>query len=76
MKSIDVIKQHSQRTESIITIGTFDGVHKGHEIVFNQLKNNLNLIPVVITFNKSPKEIINNDPIQSIYETETKKRNR
>ena len=54
MKSIDVIKQHSQKTESIITIGTFDGVHKGHEIVFNQLKNNLNLIPIVITFNKSP----------------------
>ncbi|MFL2642571.1 MAG: hypothetical protein ACJ0GV_03515, partial [Dehalococcoidia bacterium] len=74
MKSIDVIRQHSQRTESIITIGTFDGVHKGHEIVFNQLKNNLNLIPVVITFNKSPKEIINNDPIQSIYETGTKKK--
>jgi len=74
VKSIDVIRQHSQKTESIITIGTFDGVHKGHEIVFNQLKNNLNLIPVVITFNKSPKEIINNDPIQSIYETGTKKK--
>ena len=74
MKSIDVIKQHSQRTESIITIGTFDGVHKGHEIVFNQLKNNLNLIPIVITFNKSPKEIINDDPIQSIYEVGTKKK--
>ena len=74
MKSIDVIRQHSQRTESIITIGTFDGVHKGHEIVFNQLKNNLNLIPVVITFNKSPKEIINNDPVRSIYETGIKKK--
>jgi riboflavin kinase/FMN adenylyltransferase len=74
VKSIDVIKQHSQRTESIITIGTFDGVHKGHEIVFNQLKNNLNLIPIVITFNKSPKEIINDDPIQSIYEVGTKKK--
>ena len=74
MKSIDVIKKHSQSTDSIISIGTFDGVHKGHEIVFNQLKNSLNLIPVVITFNKSPKEIINNDPIRSIYETETKKK--
>ena len=74
MKSIDVIKQHSQRTESIITIGTFDGVHKGHEIVFNQLNNNLNLVPIVITFNKSPKEIINNDPVQSIYEIDTKKK--
>ena len=74
MKSIDVIKQHSQRTESIVTIGTFDGVHKGHEIVFDQLKNNLSLTPIVITFNKSPKEIINHDPIQSIYEISTKKK--
>ncbi|MBA4715121.1 MAG: bifunctional riboflavin kinase/FAD synthetase [Chloroflexi bacterium] len=74
MKSIDVIKQHSQRTESIVTIGTFDGVHKGHEIVFDHLKNNLSLTPIVITFNKSPKEIINHDPIQSIYEISTKKK--
>ena len=74
MKSIDVIQKHSQKNESIITIGTFDGVHKGHKIVIDQLKNNLNLTPLVITFNKSPKEIINKDPIQSIYEIRTKKK--
>ena len=74
MKSIDVIQKHSQKNDSIITIGTFDGVHKGHKIVIDQLKNNLNLTPLVITFNKSPKEIINKDPIQSIYEIRTKKK--
>tara|TARA_S200000501_G_scaffold296255_1_gene282353 strand:- start:10 stop:927 length:918 start_codon:yes stop_codon:yes gene_type:complete len=74
VKSIDVIQKHSQKNDSIITIGTFDGVHKGHKIVIDQLKNNLNLTPLVITFNKSPKEIINKDPIQSIYEIRTKKK--
>ena len=74
MKSIDVIQKHSQKNDSIITIGTFDGVHKGHKIVIDHLKNNLNLTPLVITFNKSPKEIINKDPIQSIYEIRTKKK--
>ena len=39
MKSIDVIKKHYLESESIVTIGTFDGVHKGHELVFKQIKN-------------------------------------
>ena len=72
MKSIDVIKKHSQNAESIITIGTFDGVHKGHELVFKFLRDTSNLIPIVITFNKSPREIINNNPNKSIYEAKTK----
>lgn len=72
MKSIDVIKKHYQNTESIITIGTFDGVHKGHELLFKFLKDTSNLTPIVITFNKSPKEIIHNNPSKSIYDIETK----
>ena len=39
MKSIDVIKKHYLESESVITIGTFDGVHKGHELVFEHIKN-------------------------------------
>ena len=61
MKSIDVIKKHFLESESIITIGTFDGVHKGHELVFKQIKNYTELLPLVITFKKSPKDVINNN---------------
>ena len=72
MKSIDVIKKHYIESKSIITIGTFDGVHKGHELVFEQIKNYSELFPVVITFKKSPKDVINNKTVKSIYDIKTK----
>tara|TARA_B100000941_G_scaffold3647_1_gene2370 strand:+ start:6196 stop:7098 length:903 start_codon:yes stop_codon:yes gene_type:complete len=74
VKSIDVIKKHYLESESIITIGTFDGVHKGHELVFKQIKNYTNLLPVVITFKKSPKDVINNNNVKTIYDIKTKEK--
>ena len=74
MKSIDVIKKHFLKSESIITIGTFDGVHKGHELVFKQIKNYTKLLPLVITFKKSPKDVINNNEVRCIYDIKTKEK--
>ena len=74
MKSIDVIKKHLLESESIITIGTFDGVHKGHELVFKQIKNYTELLPLVITFKKSPKDVINNNEVRCIYDIKTKEK--
>ena len=55
MKSIDVIKKHYLESESVVTIGTFDGVHKGHELVFENIKNYSELLPAVITFKNHQK---------------------
>ena len=74
MKSIDVIKKHFLESESIITIGTFDGVHKGHELVFKQIKTYTELLPLVITFKKSPKDVINNNEVRCIYDIKTKEK--
>ncbi len=47
---------------SCVTIGNFDGIHLGHQAVFNQLftwASYHNLIKVCITFEPSAKEYIN-----------------
>lgn len=44
-----------------VTIGTFDGVHRGHKLVLDKLKSEAaerGLQPVAITFDRHPLEII------------------
>ena len=46
---------------AVITIGTFDGVHLGHQKIINQLKDTANKIngeTVIITFNPHPRSIV------------------
>jgi len=57
--------QHTQnfRIEkpSIVTIGTFDGVHLGHQKILNrlaELKFKLNLTTTVLTFHPHPRKIL------------------
>lgn len=46
---------------AVITIGTFDGVHKGHQLIIDQLKQEAAAIDgetVIITFHPHPRKII------------------
>ncbi len=57
-KSIDKVK------ETIVTIGTFDGIHRGHQKILNKLielgkKNNWRTF--VITFQPHPRKVISKD---------------
>jgi len=50
---------------SVITVGSFDGVHLGHQSLLLQMKNYAeenNLISVVFTFNPHPQEVLKNKP--------------
>ena len=47
---------------SVITIGSYDGIHRGHFHIINKVKsiaNSLETKSVVITFNPHPRNIIN-----------------
>ena len=49
---------------AVVTIGTFDGVHLGHQAVFNQMKAEANKIDgetVVITFYPHPRVVLGLD---------------
>jgi riboflavin kinase/FMN adenylyltransferase len=50
---------------SVITVGSFDGVHLGHQSLFMQMNNYAkmnNCKSVVITFNPHPQEVLQNKP--------------
>jgi riboflavin kinase/FMN adenylyltransferase len=57
------------KQSTIITVGTFDGVHLGHQRIINQLleiaaKNNL--VPTLVTFEPHPKVVLDSKHDESI----------
>jgi riboflavin kinase/FMN adenylyltransferase len=57
--------QQQIREPSVITVGSFDGVHLGHQSLFAQMNHyakELNYKSVVVTFNPHPQEVLQNKP--------------
>lgn len=47
--------------KSVLVLGTFDGVHKGHRELFKQAKrisDQMNMTPVILTFDCHPRELL------------------
>jgi len=62
MKIYKSIDEYNETKNSIVTIGTFDGIHKGHQKIFNKVLNaskQSNLSSVVLTFFPHPRIILN-----------------
>ncbi len=50
--------------KAVVTIGTFDGVHLGHQAIFNKMKSiakNIGGQTVVVTFEPHPRQVLNID---------------
>src|SRR4249919_2687857 len=55
------IKQLPSFNNAIVTIGTFDGVHTGHQQIISQLKEEAHKVngeTVIITFHPHPRKIV------------------
>lgn len=57
IRGLHNLQSHNQR--SVVTIGSFDGVHLGHQAILQQVKNTaaaLGLPSIVMTFEPQPQE--------------------
>ena len=64
MKKINGVQNFSINSPSILTLGTFDGVHKGHQKILKKLKYEAkkdNLKSIVLTFFPHPRTVLNPD---------------
>ena len=62
MKIYKSIDEYNESKNSVVTIGTFDGIHKGHQRIFNKLiaaSKQSDLSSVVLTFFPHPRVILN-----------------
>ena len=61
MKTICLNKRLEKCPDSVATIGVFDGVHLGHQLVISKVLEQARqrrLVSTVITFDRSPREVL------------------
>ena len=74
MKILNNLSDVSKNPKAI-TVGNFDGVHKGHQALINKTKEistKNNVESLIFTFNRLPKEIFSPDTVQRLYDNKIK----
>ena len=76
MKVYSSIEQFPKNVFSVITTGTFDGVHLGHQRILNQLNQTAkkyNGESVILTFHPHPRKVLYNDSDFKLLTTRSEK---
>lgn len=64
MKVVKSVQEYNSNKQSIVTIGTFDGIHLGHQKILKNLvkeSKKYNLESLVLTFENHPRTILDKD---------------
>ena len=74
MKILNNLSDVSKNPKAV-TVGNFDGIHKGHQTLINKTKEistKNNVESLIFTFNKLPKEIFSPNTVQRLYDNKIK----
>lgn len=61
MKVVNSINEIKINSKSVITVGTFDGVHLGHKKLFERVQKkakDLNYVSIILTFDPHPRQVL------------------
>lgn len=76
MKIIENLKNYTEKTAKVLSLGMFDGVHLGHVSIINQLKEiaqKYDLETAILTFWPHPRKVFNpNDELHLLNTLEEK----
>jgi riboflavin kinase/FMN adenylyltransferase len=68
--------KHAADTGTIVTVGTFDGIHLGHQAILkrlNDLARETGLLPTVVTFHPHPRVVVTPNSYPSLLTTLSEK---
>jgi riboflavin kinase/FMN adenylyltransferase len=63
MKIIKSLSDINIKSETVLTVGSFDGIHLGHQQILEELKiqsYDCECIPTLVTFHPHPKQVLGN----------------
>jgi riboflavin kinase / FMN adenylyltransferase len=72
LKVFHSISEFSSHHKTVVTLGTFDGVHLGHQKIINRLLN-AGLESVVLTFSQHPRSVLHADSNVKLLNTNEEK---
>ncbi len=70
------IQDYYENFPSVVSVGTFDGIHLGHQKLINKVLNiskSKNLKSIVLTFNPHPRAVLNNENAIKLLTTQEEK---
>lgn len=69
MKVFHSAEECTVQPNTVVTVGTFDGLHRGHQAILSEVKNRavvLGCRSVVVTFDPHPREVVGRGPVSCL----------